>query len=99
MKWKIRVPKILANKYALTGLIFLTWVFFFDQNKVITQIQYNIELGKLEEEKEFYLDEIKQINKDLNDLQSNPASLEKFAREKYLMKKDQEELFVFVAEE
>ena len=47
----------------------------------------------------FYQEELIKIQADLNELQSNPKSLEKFAREKYLMKKDNEELFVIVEEE
>lgn len=79
--------------------VFLVWITFFDQNNLITQIQYRFELMKLEEEREFYQEELKVIQEDLKDLQSNPKSLEKFAREKYLMKKDNEELFVIVEEE
>ncbi len=57
-----------------------------------------MELNKLEEEKGFYQEEIKQIRADLKELKTNPKTLEKFAREKYLMKKDNEELFVIVEE-
>lgn len=78
--------------------IFIVWVAFFDENKMITQFQYRFELAKLEEEKQFYLEEIKKINADMQELQSNPKSLEKFAREKYLMKKENEEVFVIVEE-
>ena len=98
MKIPFKIPKYLANKYALTGAIFLTWIFFLDKNKVINQLQYRMELNKLQEEKEFYEEEIKKINMDLDELKSNPKTLEKFAREKYLMKKDNEELFVIVEE-
>lgn len=98
MKMSFKIPKYLANKYALTGAVFLIWIFFLDQNKVINQLQYRMELEKLEEEKVFYLEEIQKINKDLEELKSNPKTLEKFAREKYLMKKDNEELFVIVEE-
>ena len=55
-----------------------------------------MELNKLEEEREFYQGEIKQIRADLKELKTNPKTLEKFAREKYLMKKDEEEIFVIV---
>jgi len=95
---KIRLPKFLKNRYALTALGFLIWITFFDQNNLITQIQYRMELGKLEDERVFYLQEIKKIKEDLNELKSNPKTLEKFAREKYYMKKDNEELFVLVEE-
>lgn len=58
-----------------------------------------MELGKLEDDKAFYQEEIQKTIADLEELKSNPKSLEKFAREKYLMKKDNEELFVIVNEE
>lgn len=99
MKLKIRIPKYLKNRYALTAGIFIVWITFFDQNNLITQVQYRMELSKLEEEKSFYQEELKVIQADLEELESNPESLEKFAREKYLMKKDNEELFVIVEEE
>lgn len=98
MKIPFKIPKYLANKYAFTGIVFIIWILFLDQNKVLTQIQYRMELHKLEEEKAFYEEEIRKTNMDLEDLKSNPKSLEKFAREKYLMKKDNEELFVIVEE-
>ena len=99
MKFKLKIPKFLKNKYALTSAVFLVWISFFDQNKLITQYQYRGELKKLEEEKNFYQEELKKIQADLNELQSNPKTLEKFAREKYLMKKDDEELFVIIEED
>ena len=98
MKIANRIPKYLRNKYALSGLVFIIWVGFFDQNNLISQFQYHHELNKLEEEKDFYFKELKQIQADLNELKSKPASLEKFAREKYFMKKEDEEIFVIVEE-
>ena len=89
----------MKNKFALTAFVFLIWITFFDQNNLITQIQYRMELNKLEEEREFYKEEIKVILEDLDDLERNPKTLEKFAREKYLMKKENEEIFVIVEEE
>jgi len=86
----------MKNRYFLAASIFLIWIAFFDQNNLITQIQYRMELNKLEEEREFYQGEIKQIRADLKELKTNPKTLEKFAREKYLMKKDEEEIFVIV---
>lgn len=99
MKFPRRLPSFLKNKYALTGMVFLAWILFFDQNKIITQFQYHSELNKLEEEKRIYQQDLKKIQEDLIELKSNPKTLEKFAREKYLMKKDNEELFVIVEAE
>lgn len=99
IKLPFRIPKLLKNKFALTAFVFLIWITFFDQNNLITQIQYRMELNKLEEEREFYKEEIKVILEDLDDLERNPKTLEKFAREKYLMKKENEEIFVIVEED
>ena len=79
--------------------MFIIWVGFFDQNNLITQFQYHSELNKLDDEKAFYFKELKQIQADLKELKSNPASLEKFAREKYFMKKEDEEIFVIIEED
>lgn len=99
MQMPIKIPKFFRNKYSITAIVFVLWIAFFDQNNLITQIQYRMELDKLEEERKFYQEEIESIQSDLDDLQRNPKSLEKFAREKYLMKKDNEEIFVIVEEE
>lgn len=99
MKYRFKIPPYLKNRYALSGIVFLIWVGFFDQNNMITQFQYHHELNKLEEEKSFYRNELKQVQADLKELKSNPASLEKFAREKYFMKKEDEEIFVIVEKE
>ncbi len=99
MKLPFRLPNFLANKYALTGLVFIIWIGFFDQNKLITQFQYRQELSKLEDERAFYEGEILKTKRELEELSSNPKTLEKFAREKYLMKKPKEVLFVMVEED
>jgi len=66
---------------------------------MITQYQYHQELQKLQDEEVFYKEELVKIQANLKDLQTNPKTLEKFARENYLMKKDNEELFVIVEED
>jgi cell division protein FtsB len=99
VKIPFKIPKYLTNRYALTGVVFLVWILFLDQNNIVNQLQYRMDLNELEGEKEFYVDEIEKTNMDLEELKSNPKTLEKFAREKYLMKKDNEELFVIVEEE
>ena len=65
---------------------------------MILQFQNKLELWEMEEEKEYYLQEIKITKLDLKELTSDMNSLERFAREKYLMKRDNEEIFVFVEE-
>ena len=94
-----KIPTYLKNKYSITLAVFVIWLLFFDQNNMILQAQNKWELWELEEEKEYYLQEIELTKIDLEELTSDMNSLERFAREKYLMKKDNEEVFVFVEEE
>ncbi|MFN4235463.1 MAG: septum formation initiator family protein [Bacteroidia bacterium] len=93
-----RIPSPLKNKYILTSLGFIIWLLFFDRHDIISQIKLSKELKKMEEKKAFYLKEIENDSKKLNELLTNPKTLEKFAREKYLMKKDNEDIFVVVNE-
>ena len=93
-----RIPVFFKNKFVLTALAFVLWLLFFDRNDIISQYKIRSELEKLEEEKKFFIEEIKKDNEKLKELITNPKTLEKFGREKYLMKKDDEEIFVIVEE-
>jgi len=72
---------------------------FFDENSFISTIKNQIKLSELEDEKEHYTQEISESTADLKLLQNDKALLEKFARERYLMKKENEDIFVFAVEE
>ncbi len=85
------------NKYFLTALGFIVWLSFFDRNNFITTASYRSQLHKLQSEKEFYEKEISRNKEDLIELRTNRANLEKYARERYLMKRDDEEVFVILA--
>jgi cell division protein FtsB len=67
---------------------------FFDEKDYFTQRKRKLELDKLEQKMEYYSGEITQIRKQVEALDKDPAMLEKFAREKYLMKRDNEDVFV-----
>ena len=88
--------KILKNKYFLTTVAIIAWLLFFDKNDVFTQWDLIQKCKKLEKEREYYITEIQNNKFSLTELQTNKKSLETFAREKYLMKKDNEDVFVFV---
>lgn len=90
---------LIRNKYFIAGIAFLTWMLFFDRNDLMSQYEYGRQLNKLQAEKEFYTIESAKAIKDLNELTTNRAKLEKFAREKYLMKKENEDVFVIIKEE
>lgn len=86
----------LKNKYLITILSFIVWLTFFDKNDFFSQFEYKQKLYKLELDKKYYLDEIKKNRTDMVELMTNSKNFEKFAREKYLMKKDNEDVFVIV---
>ena len=86
------------NKYVLTLIALSVWVMFFDKNDLFTQFKLSQEVKQLEEEKNYFTKEILEIKTDLKELTTNPKTLEKFAREKYLMKRDNEDIFVIVNE-
>ena len=79
----------------LTIVIFFVFLFFFDKNNLLTQYAYQTQLNTLKSEKAYFNEEIKKTRNELEELTTNPVSLEKFAREQYYMKKDSEEVFVF----
>ena len=88
-----KIIKILTSKYAIAGAFFLVWMLFIDQRDFFQQRERKAELEKLEMKKRYYQTEIDKARKTLTELQTNPAALEKFARERYLMKKDGEDIF------
>lgn len=84
----------MKNFFFLTGAGFLIWMLFFDANDFFYQWQTRSKLKDLEKEKEYYLNKIEEVKKDTTELGSDTNLLEKFAREKYLMKKDDEDLYI-----
>lgn len=94
-----KIPNWLKNRYAITIAVFLVFLLFFDQNNIITQYTYRSQLNKLKTEKEYFHQEIEKTTRELNELTKNPVSLEKFARENYYMKKENEEIFVFTTDQ
>ncbi|MES2764050.1 MAG: septum formation initiator family protein [Bacteroidota bacterium] len=90
------ILKILKNKYFLVIIGLIVWLLYFDKNDVFTQFELVSKCNKLNIEKSYYIAEIENNKKDIIELQNNKESLETFAREKYLMKRDNEDVFVFV---
>lgn len=86
--------KILKNKYLVALGVFLAWVLFFDSRDIFSQLEKRTELNNLLDTKRFYEKEIALAKKQLADIQNNAAALEKVAREKYKMKKPNEDLFL-----
>lgn len=96
----MRIPEWLKNKYLLATIVFAVWMIFFDQQDLITtHIKHRSELHRLEESRTYYQLQISTTRKELDDLKSDPLILEKYAREKYRMKRDNEDLFIVVDKE
>ena len=93
-----KVLSVLKNKYFLTFIVLLVYISFFDRNDILSQMELTHKLNKLKQEKKYFVDEVEKNKKEMNELKTNPQNLEKFAREKYLMKKDNEDIFVIVEE-
>jgi len=89
-----RLPKLFRNFYFSSTLFFLVWMVALDSNNLINRFRLSAKLGNLEDEKEYYEEKIKEVEKDRNELFGDRESIEKFAREKYLMKKESEDIFI-----
>ncbi len=89
-----RIPPVLRNFYSLTGILFLVWMTFLDSNDLINRFRLTAKLRSLEHEKEYYREKIKEVEQDRSELMGTNELLEKFAREKYLMKRDTEDIYI-----
>lgn len=89
-----RFFKIIRNKYFIVLSLFILWVTFFDANNLIRWAQVIINVSDQEIQKRYYKEAIKATEEKLNELSSNKDSLEKFAREQYLFKEIDEDIFI-----
>ena len=87
------------NFYVATALALLTWMMFFDANDLPLQTRNWLKLRDLEKEAMFYRAQIKDVQIKRREVLGNDRLREKFAREKYLMKKPTEDVFVIVNEQ
>lgn len=88
----------LKNKYVIVGIGFLLWILFIDQNNLINRISDYRKLREMKAQKEYYAKKIESDSRRTEELLSDDENLEKFAREQYLMKKPNEDVFVIVEE-
>ena len=86
------------NRYVLTSIIFIVWIFGFGPNNIMVQHRLEKKFEEVESEKKFYLEEIKKDQKMSQDLMTNMDNLERFAREKYWMKRDNEDVYLVIRE-
>ena len=89
-----KIPKYLKNKYFIAIILFIIWIVFFDNYNLIKQNKIKNNIEDLEENKLFYSTEIEKDSTEFQDLLNDNEKREKFAREKFLMKKENEDLYI-----
>jgi hypothetical protein len=89
----------MKNPYLVTLILFAVWMMFADENSMISQFRRWSELSELKKKKQYYEQQIKITTTAYNELTANTESQEKFAREHYWMKRDNEDVFVIVQKE
>lgn len=90
--------RFLKNFYLASSVGLLAWLLFFELNSIPDQIKNWWKLQQLESQKEYYLEQIELLKKEQASTLGTDKLMEKYAREKYFMKKDSEEVFVLVDE-
>lgn len=94
-----RIGPTVKNKYFITLTVFGLYLLFFDQNNLMDRFEAMANLKQLQKDKEYYIEKIEEDTKRMKELKTNDENLEKFAREQYLMKKPNEDVFIIVEED
>lgn len=89
-----RLPRFTRNFYFVFTFFFLVWMLFFDSNDLVAQFKLRQKLRNLEAQKTYYIQKIEEVKKDRQELFGNDESLEKYAREKYFMKRKGEDIYI-----
>ena len=88
------IPDPIKNKYFITLILFLIWSVFLDDYNLINQNKLKNKVDELTKQREFYISEIQKDSTKLHNLRNDAEEQERFAREKFLMKKDNEDIFI-----
>ena len=94
----LKFRRFFTNKYLITGIAFALWMLFFDRNDITLQLKRVRELNKLQESEKVMDRQITDTKQELSLLKTDPETLEKYARERYMMKKDNEDLFIITSD-
>jgi cell division protein DivIC len=87
------IIKFITNRYVIILSIFIVWMVFFDENSLLNHHEFNKEIEKLDNEKKYYESQINEDKELINKLKDK-EQLEKFAREEYNMKKENEDIYI-----
>lgn len=88
------LPSWLKNKYFISFAAFCVIILFLDKNDLFTQLARHRELREWQQKKRYYTKETSELRREADELANNPAAIEKTSREKFFMKRDNEELFL-----
>ena len=91
---KAALARLVRNNYVVSVLVFLVWMMFVDEDNMVARYEYSRKISELETEKAQLKEQIEQDRRKMKELMSNKTSLEKFAREEYYMKRDDEVIFI-----
>jgi cell division protein FtsB len=98
MKLIHNLPFWLKNKYFIAGSFFLVWMVFFDPKDLGTGLSKQSKYKDLQKSEKQLIDKISETKQELGQLKNSALTIEKYAREKYLMKKENEDLFIVMDE-
>lgn len=90
--------RIVSNKYILIVIVFAVWMFFFDANSYLIHNELDTEIESLEDNAEFYESEIEK-DREFMDKIEDDEEMERFAREKYYFKKENEDIYIIEHED
>ncbi|MGV3460541.1 MAG: FtsB family cell division protein [Flavobacterium sp.] len=90
--------KFFGNRYVLVILFFAVWILFLDNYSYIEHRVLDKEIDELEENKDYYIQEIKKDSTAIRQL-NDPDQTEKYAREKYYMKRENEDIYIIEFED
>jgi len=94
MKLLTHIPAWIKNKFFIAITVFAFVILIFDKNDLFTQMDRNRQLRELLQSKQYFTDQIATERAILDKMKTNPGTLEKYAREKYMMKRDNEDLYI-----
>ena len=94
MKLLTHIPAWIKNKFFIAITVFVFVILIFDKNDLFTQMDRNRQLRELLQSKQYFTEQIATEQAILDKMKTNPGTLEKYAREKYMMKRDNEDLYI-----
>jgi cell division protein DivIC len=94
MKLLTHIPDWIKNKFFIAIAVFALVILFFDKNDLFTQLDRKRQLRELLLSKQYFTNQIAAEQAVLDRMRTNPGTLERYAREKYLMKRDNEDLYI-----